>query len=109
MDKHHREFVVGKNKEGVEKLENDIFSVDDKDIFCGFISSDEFQFIIDNISEPVFEKHDIDISDYEYEEIPNGLVDYFLDLIGDNKDKVPVFYQALEYAKESGGIIQICF
>ncbi len=109
MFKHHREFVVGKNKYGVEKLENDIFSVDDNDIFCGFISSDEFQFIIDNISEPAFEKHNIDISDFEYEEIPNELIDFFFDLIGDNKDKVPTFYKALEYAKRSGGIIQVCF
>lgn len=109
MHKHHREFVVGRNKDGVKKLENDIFSVEDEDIFCGFVSPEEFKYILDNISCPAFDEHNIDIRDYEYDEIPNDLVDYFIGLIGDNKDKVPVFYKALEYAKESGGIIQICF
>ena len=66
-------------------------------------------FIDKEIAYTACREHDIDFCDYEYDEIPNDLVDWFVDLIGENKDKVPVFYQALMYAKESGGIIQICF
>ena len=106
---HHREFVVGKNKAGVIKLENHSENVEDVDIFCGFVSQEKFKFILENVSDSAFEKQQIDISDYEYDEIPNESVDWFIDLIGENKDKCPVFCKALEYAKESGGIIQVCF
>lgn len=109
MSEYSRDFIVGKNEAGVLKLENHPENVYDEDIFLGTISDDEYDFINREIAETACREHDIDFCDFEYDEIPNDLVDYFFGLIGDNKDKVPVFYQALEYAKESGGIIQICF
>lgn len=109
MAEHFKDFVVGKNSVGKEKLENNPALTEDEDIFCGTISQEEDEFIEKNISDKAFDDHGIDFAEYEYDEIPNELVDYFIDLIGNNKDKCPVFYQALMYAKESGDIIQVCF
>ncbi len=109
MVEHFKDFVVGKNITGVEKLDVNPGLVEDDDVFCGTISQDEDEYIEKNISDKAFADHGIDFCEYEYDEIPNDLIDYFLDLIGDDKEKCPVFYQALMYAKESGGIIQVCF
>ncbi len=109
MTEYSRHFIVGKNKAGVIKLENHPENVYDDDIFIGTISDEEYDFIDKEIAYTSCREHDIDFCDYEYDEIPNELVDYFFGLIGGNKDKCPAFYQALEYAKESGGIIYICF
>lgn len=106
---YSRDFIVGKNEAGVLKLKNHPENVYDDDIFIGTISDEEYDFIDKEIAYTACREHDIDFCDYEYDEIPNDLVDWFIDLIGKNRDKVPVFYQALMYAKESGGIIQVCF
>ncbi len=109
MTEYSRQFIVGKNKAGVIKLENHPENVYDEDIFLGEVSYEEVEYIWGNISYPALHEHGIFIDDRDYDEIPNELVDWFVNLIGGNKDKVPVFYKALMYAKESGGIIQVCF
>lgn len=109
MTEYSRDFIVGKNEAGVIKLENHPENVYDVDIFIGTISDEEYDFIDKEIACISCREHNVDFCDYEYDEIPNESVDWFIDLIGENKDKVPVFYKALMYAKESSGIIHICF
>lgn len=101
--------VVAKTKKGVKMLEEDSMARDEENIFFGVLDEDEWYYIWDNISIPAMMDHDIDIDDREYDEIPPELVDYFFDLIGDNRDKAPVLCEALEWCRKSGGVIQVCF
>ena len=97
MVKHNKCFIVGKNKEGARRLEENPADVYRNDIFIGTISDEEYEFIDDRIAAPACI------------EIPPELVDYFFDLIGDDRDKAPVFCEALEWCKKSGGVIKVCF
>ncbi|MBS5730357.1 MAG: hypothetical protein KHW70_08030 [Clostridium sp.] len=104
-----KELVVAKTKKGVKMLDEDAMARDEENIFYGVLDKDEWYYIWDNVSVPAMRDHGIDINDREYDEIPSELVDYFFDLIGDNRDKAPVFCEALEWCKKSGGVIQVCF
>ena len=83
--------------------------MDEENIFYGVLDEDEWYYIWENISMPAMRDYEIDINDCEFDEIPPELVDYFFDLIGDNRDKAPVFCEALEWCRKSGGVIQVCF
>ena len=83
--------IVPKTKKGIEMLEKDPGARDEKNIFYGVLDEDEWYYIWKNITTPAMVDHGIDISDREYDEIPPGLVDYFFELIGDDRDKAPVF------------------
>jgi hypothetical protein len=109
MVKHNKCFIVGKNKEGARRLEENPADVYRNDIFIGTISDEEYEFIDDRIAAPACIDHGIFFCEFEFDEIPPELVDYFFDLIGDDRDKAPVFCEALEWCKKSGGAIKVCF
>ena len=90
-------------------LEEDSMARDGRSIFFGVLDEDEWYYIWDNISLPALREHGIEICDCEYDEIPPELVEYFFGLIGDDRDKAPVFCEALEWCRKSGGVIQVCF
>lgn len=104
-----KELVVAKTKKGIEMVDEEPLPMDEKNIFYGVLDDDEWHYIWDNISLPALRDHGVEMCDHEYGEIPPELVDYFFDLIGDNRDKAPVFCEALEWCRKSGGVIQVCF
>ena len=106
---YYKEFVTGKNEKGIQKLETGEYEFPDDDILLLDITEQEWDFINSNIALWACEEFEIIFSDYEYDEIPNELVDVFLERLGEDKDKAPGFYEALITAKQAGGLIQICF
>ncbi len=106
---YYKEFVTGKNEKGIQKLNDCNYEFPDDDILLLDITEQEWDFIDCNIALWAAETFGITFCDYEYDEIPNELVDVFLEKLGDDKDKAPCFYEALTTAKKAGGLIQICF